>query len=99
MLKTFKVTKEILQKSVKCLKEDMSVITQCCALATAIREQYPSAVVWLSSARIGNYGLNGVVELSKEAIKYRESFDTASSMEERLELPEFEFQLDIPDGI
>lgn len=97
MLKTFKVTKETLKESVRLLEEDQWRATEKCALAIPIRQQYPQA--WVGLIKVNNlYGKGEMVNLSKEAIEYRRLFDNSSS-EERLNLPEFEFQLEIPDGI
>jgi len=86
---TFKVTKEILKESVKKLTNG-DTSSRSCAIACAVQKQFPDA-------RMGNIWLHvdhRDIAVSKSVSDYVAMFDTAE-MEDRLNLPEFEFTLNL----
>jgi hypothetical protein len=96
MLKKFKVTKEILHKSVIDLQNGGRQ-SQNCAIATTLKEIFPFVSFSGSSVSInGRYAEGVAFTVPKEVQHYAFEFDTAT-MEERENLPEFEFTLDIPN--
>lgn len=98
MLKTFKVTKEILREAADAEKNhpNLYIASRECAIAKAIRVSYPKAEMGITHADL--LGDSGDVIVPVEVTNYIRQFD-ASSYEERLEMPEFEFQLEVPDYI
>ena len=101
-----KVTKEILFKSQLCQQEGVSAgvngVGANCAIALAVRDIFPYA--WISDDNIDAYyferGENRDfdIPLPKEAKEFISDFDK-STPEERVKMPEIEFEVDISDDV
>jgi predicted metal-dependent TIM-barrel fold hydrolase len=94
-----KVTKDILQKSKDCglANNGTSLITHC-AIAIAVRDLFPNAVVTYHT--IQPFGVDTLEEIINDPMtsKFILQFDT-SWPEQRVLLPEFEFEMSIPDSV
>lgn len=103
-----KITKEILYASARCGKDGLSAVPSGCAFALAVRDIFPNALVFMGgivpflhtdllSCTLQEMGLRGSAFGITEAMrKFIVLFDK-SSYNERLVLPENEFELEIPD--
>jgi hypothetical protein len=100
-----KVTKDVLRRSMMCENEYGSN----CAIAVAVRELFPSACVGASGMCIGDdYIINRLrverqiydVTHSQAVSDFIWGFDHLwNSPEERLNLPELSFEIEVPDSV
>jgi hypothetical protein len=104
-----KVTKEILVFSKYCGIEEPGYIppphSKSCAIALAVRDILPEASVFAEYIVPFDFGGDfsarfkmGTIELPKEAIYFIKRFDLLTP-EERMEMSEFEFEVEIPDDV
>lgn len=96
-LQTFKVTKELLKQAADDVKAE-GRLSQCCAITAALRVKYPEATSAWSISFNGSYEDRTAIYAVPEVIHYMNLFD-GSTYEERLNLPEFEFTLDVPEAV
>lgn len=99
MLQTFKVTTEILKEAAEAERDHQSLYIPSgeCAIAKAIRVLYPNAYMGITACDMTGTA-DSAINVPLEVTQYVRQFDR-SSYEERLEMPEFEFQLEVPDSI
>lgn len=106
-----KVTKEIYQRAMMCgVSKAMAVVSEHCAIALAVRDIAPHALVTGSLILWDSrFYLNGekyyiplskrkTSELPKEAIKMIAKFDQTAP-KNRPSLPEFSFEVDFPNAL
>lgn len=91
-----KVTKEILKKSMFC--RDDSLIVMNCAIAVAVREIWPKASVTQKYIRIDSSKKTFIEDLPESVGLFIYEFDR-STPSQRLEIPEFEFEVEIDPDI
>lgn len=98
-----KVTKDILKRSMYCTN-DFNIATNC-AIAVAVRDIFPNASVGLYCMHANIFRedtdfKNPDIGLPDEATNFIKRFDRLASLpEQRLLLPELEFEVEIPDVI
>ena len=99
-----RVTKEILALSKSCGSEDLEIIGENCAIALALKDIFPDVNV--TGNCIYPFGIDNdrwnelKIELPKTAQDFIRVFDSLSAIpNQRLRLPEFEFDIAIPDEI
>jgi hypothetical protein len=100
-----KVTKEILELSKGCGAEELEIIGENCAIALAVKEIFPDVVV--TGDFIYPFGVDDndqwdelKILLPKMAQDFIKNFDSLYKIpNQRLRLPEFEFEISIPDEI
>lgn len=93
---TIKITKEVLEKTKMCGKSSgLELIAENCAIAYAIRRLFPKATVGPWNLF---FDLATKTPLPLVAQSFIETFDY-SSIEERLLLPEFSFDIEVPDSV
>jgi hypothetical protein len=93
-----KVTKAVLNESKNCgiLNGGKPMATNC-AIAVAVRDIFPNAIVTKSS--IGLFGFDReIIENDQKTMDFITKFDS-SFPEQRPSLPEFEFEMSIPDSV
>lgn len=96
------ITKEVLKKSMWCGTEKMDIskstfISQNCAIACAICDIFPNASVAPNHI---TFHICSDIELPEVAQEFIVSFDILShAPEERLNLPEFSFEIDVPESV
>lgn len=89
-----KITKDILKRSINCSCNELR--TRNCALAIALQEVFPDAWVGLD---IMSFSGSSFVPTTSEMRDFINEFDGTFPKEERLELPEQSFEINVPDGI
>jgi hypothetical protein len=106
-----KVTKDILKKSMYCSESALLPSTTNCAVALAVRDIFPDAKVFphcISPFSVNSFIIPNArqflrlqrIQLPKEAAEFIETFDSLmDTPEERLKLPELEFEVEIPDAV
>lgn len=107
---TIHITKEILNKSANCDSLDMCVGSNC-AFALAVKDLFPFAHVggmamhkeyaiypFYFERRAGIYKSLQVIRISQEMYKFIARFDAMRDYE-RKELPEQDFEIEIPDEV
>ncbi len=101
-----KITKKILERSKECgTHNDIETIGNNCAIALALKEIFPD--VFVTAHHIYPFGLNESkpcsdrrIALPKIALDFINVFDALCGIHHvRLLLPEFEFEISIPDEI
>jgi hypothetical protein len=100
-----KVTKEILELSRNCGQNESEIVGKTCAIAVALKDIFPE--VFVSAYYIHPFGSNGdnrlaapEIPLPKIAQDFVRLFDSFRAIPcVRLMLPEFEFEIAIPDEI
>lgn len=93
-----KVTKEILKKSMWCGTIGLGGVTENCAVALAVRDIFPEATVWYCTISTGPRCQ--IIQMPDEVAPFIINFDRLShAPEKRLELPELEFEIEIPDEV
>lgn len=98
-----KITKEILERSKECgTHNDLEKIGNNCAIALAIKKIFPD--VFVTAHHVYPFGIieneNLRVSLPVIAQNFIKVFDGLRGIPNaRLCLPEFEFDIDIPDGV
>jgi hypothetical protein len=100
-----KVTKEILELSKRCGEEEIEIIGENCAIALAVKGIFPDVVV--TGNYIHPFGIDDCdrwdelkIALPKIAQDFVRVFDSLSAIpNQRPGLPEFEFEISIPDEI
>lgn len=98
-----KVTKDVLRRSYKCgIQPDgrCDIDSQGCAIAVAIQEFFPKAMVtpWFFTYYNGIQGYQ--IELPDEATQLIYSFDSLrGTPEKRLDLPEVSFEITVPPQV
>lgn len=95
-----KVTKEILEASKMCgigLKGDdwAEATNSNCAVALAVRDIFPQATIFQTLMVV----LGKSIRFPFYVTQYIKAFDNCAVPEERLKLPEFEFEVSIPDEV
>lgn len=105
-----KITKDIYEKAMYCGRGAPGPTTENCAIALAVRDIFPHAAVGGSFILFDGRCRKGTIleivrqgkklgaMLPKIAMGMIVQFDT-SSPERRLTLPEFEFEIDVPDEV
>ena len=97
-----KVTKEVYQKSMYCgtAQGGGECITQNCAIAVAVRDVFPHAEVGADDIVFSPLEMIGVAQLPQIAKSMIVLFDSfTDNPEVRLHLPEFEFEIEVPDEV
>jgi len=101
-----KVTKEILERSKGCgAHNDVDKIGNNCAIALAVKDFFPNVFVtahhiYPFGADESNEYIHLRIELPKIALDFIKLFDSLRCIHKaRLSLPEFEFEISIPDEI
>jgi hypothetical protein len=92
-----KVTKKILEKSRYCGFRTFPTVENC-AIALAVRNIFPEATVNADSIAPFGEPRRGIIMLPNDAQIFMAKFDS-SNWEERLSLPEMEFEIAIADNI
>ncbi len=101
-----KVTKEILELSKECgTHNDIEVTGNNCAIAVALKDIFPE--VYVSGHHIYPFGIDEdnasvdlKIEMPKIARDFVNVFDSLCAIhKQRLLLPEFEFEISIPDEV
>ena len=96
MILKIKVTKDILRKAMWCGTGNNQAVSTSCAIALAIRDIFPDAQV---SRHITTWTCkNDIVYIPQSAKDFIQDFDN-STPEERLLLPEFEFEVELSNDI
>lgn len=95
------ITKEVLKESMHCPllrtcgEIDVEIIKSNCAVSVAIRDIFPNANVFQSDMLV-----NGIpIPFVGRVHAYISKFDNVEHYEDRLNLPEFSFEIEIPDSI
>lgn len=103
-----KITKNILEQSkmcnvVKCLSGTESGVGANCAIALAVRSIFPDA--WVDEENIIPFFFKELhkpivhkIKLPYEACGFIAKFDS-STPDKRIQMPEFSFEIDVPDEI
>ena len=96
-----KVTKDILERSKKCLS-NCSITPTNCAIALAVRDIFPDAyvdlyVMYFDKKDVGDY-LAPPAILPINAVSFIQEFDSKSPSA-RVKMPEIEFEISIPDEV
>ena len=96
-----KVTKEILKKSMWCGTEKCQQwTTQSCAIALAVRDIFPNAHVGGTYIAITHFDKISIINLPYKATRFIKTFDFLKNLPKmRLQLPEFDFEIEIPEGL
>jgi len=101
---TIRITKAILAESKTCgTQHDAGIIGENCAIAMALKDLFPAVMVTCSE--IYPYGISGEVRhlkipLPKIALDFINVFDSLRPIHNvRDLLPEFEFEIPIPDEV
>jgi hypothetical protein len=97
-----KITKQILKDSMMCGSEFDEKTPTNCAVALAVREIFPDAGIGRTLIRPFRSTLRRYlsIELPKDATDYIRLFDSLhKTPEQRLALPEFEFEVDVSEDI
>lgn len=99
-----KITKEVLKRSMWCgTKNDLDMnIGSNCVVACAIVDIFPKAWVYAISIAPFYYGGNTeiLIPIPQEASAMINKFDNLyMTPEERLNLPEMEFEIDVPNEV
>lgn len=94
MLKTFKVTKEILALASEKISNGAMLSTNC-VIAEAIKA---GGYEHVSMGGYTGHINHKLITFPNDVVNYASIFDNGTS-EERLNLPEFEFQLEVPDAV
>lgn len=103
------VTKEILEKSKFCGESSIGdkgtyeSLSSNCAIALAIRDVFPKAIVetkyiYVDAVSYKKFPMPGDIKLPEEATDFIYDFDLIDP-EGRVELPELTFEIEIPDQI
>jgi hypothetical protein len=90
-----KVTKEILSESRFCKAPSAETATSC-AIALAVREIFPQAVVWRNC--IWAFGQQGRIPLPMSATEFISEFDF-STPERRANMDEMIFEVEVPTDV
>lgn len=99
VLLRIKVTKEILRKTMWCGTVDMpGTINENCAVAMAVRDIFPRALVWGNIVAPFGEPYVDSIKLPEKVTKFIDTFDTTIH-KNRHDLPELEFDLEIPNEI
>lgn len=100
MIQKFKVTKKILKEAGVACKSGF--LSDGCAIVMALRTRYPLACAGIDHIYLDGIGNNegdeAVIPLPKRVRTYARTFDSLS-YQDRIKLPEFEFELDIPESV
>jgi hypothetical protein len=89
------ITKDVLQRSMMCGTNPHGLVTENCAIAVAIRDLFPEMII---GCDICFDGLKESINLPNEATHFILKFDNLrDTPRKRLELPEFSFQIDVPE--
>lgn len=90
-----KVTKDVLKRSMMCNFPD----SQNCAIAIACREFFPNAAITVYDMYpFGSIDVS--IHLPIEASRFVSKFDSlAVNKEQRLNLPEFSFEVEVPEPV
>ena len=102
---SIKINKAILEFSKKCGAEEIEVIGENCAIALALKHIFPEVVV--TGDYIYPFGIDDCdnwnklkIPLPKVAQDFISAFDSLCAVpNQRLRLPEFEFEISVPDEI
>ena len=100
-----KITKDVLELSKSCGSEELEIIGENCAIALGLKHIFPEVVV--TGDYIYPFGIDYndrwdelKIALPKIAQDFIRVFDSLSVIpNQRLRLPEFEFEISIPDEI
>lgn len=95
-----KITKQILEKSKYCGTDghQWDAMSSGCAIALALRDVFPDALVRTENIIIYKGDFDSLVSLPAKAKFFIVRFDR-STPEQRVLMPEFEFEIDIPDEV
>ena len=96
-----KVTKEVLKKAMYCGTDDKpgGTPSENCAIALAVRDLFPKARVFTTDLSLTEF-LNNYIPHSPSTMYYILKFDSLSETpEKRLELPEYEFEIEVPEDV
>lgn len=95
-----KITKDVLKRSMMCGVDDDCDISTSCAIAHAVRDVFPNAAVSLNDIYVyGKLGEHSIT-LPVDAKLFISRFDALIiAPEKRLDLPEFEFEVEVPASI
>lgn len=96
-----KITKQILEESKMCgVSNFIGRVGEHCAIALAVREIFPKAVVGRREINPFGFskGIPTIIDLPDEATYFIDRFDR-STVEKRVALPEFEFEINIPEKV
>jgi hypothetical protein len=94
-----KITKEVLRRSMWCGVEKRTNAWTHCGIAVAIRDLLPQAEVFNSEIEVFKE-LAASIPLPKIASDFIDEFDSLiDEPEKRLNLPEFSFEIDVPDEV
>ncbi len=92
------ITKDILKRSMMCGVYSCDDVSDNCAIALAVKDLFSKATVGISMIHY-NDG-NGRSDLPNVAKKFISTFDRLSgSPKERLDLPEFSFEIEVPNEV
>lgn len=89
-----KVTRDIYERSANC---PANIRSSGCAIAEAVREVFPDATVGRHTMLFDRF-TQSFANLPAKARKMTFLFDQSTS-EQRALLPEFEFEIDVPDEV
>lgn len=97
-----KVTKEVLAATMRCgTFNNHEKISENCAIAFAVRDIFPMAMVGYENLRpLGCMNPNLIIKLDGETTYFIQNFDSIKNYPElRLTLPEYEFEIELPDEL
>ena len=102
---SIKITKEILELTKQCGEEEIEIIGENCAIALALKDIFPKVNV--TGDYIHPFGIDDndrwnefKIALPKIAQDFIKNFDSLCKIpNQRILLPEFEFEISIPDEI
>lgn len=96
---SIKITKEVLEKTKMCGSMYGNVNTKNCAVAYAIREIFPHACMGGTTLRF-HADVPVFTSVPTEASSFIRKFDSlVTKPEQRLLLPEFSFDIEVPDSV
>lgn len=93
------ITKDVLRRSMYCHPRMDGDVGKNCAIALAVRDIFPKAHI-TDSTLLFNNTFDEEIGLNSDTIKFISDFDDlCNAPEQRLELPEFSFEIEIPDSV
>lgn len=101
---TIKITKDVLQRSMMCCVENPLPAGTNCAVALAVRDVFPAAGVGYAALYVNAndclYPPYNAIPLPRKAREFIYEFDRlVSTPQKRLGLPEFSFEIDVPEEV
>ncbi|HZI23615.1 MAG TPA: hypothetical protein VFD46_00975 [Chryseolinea sp.] len=93
------ITKDVLKRSMMCGVDPDLKPSENCAIAKAVTDVFPIVRIGVTVIFTDKSCSRSLCDLPHRAIQFIRKFDSLiSSPEQRLDLPEFSFEIDVPDS-